>query len=84
MSGGHFDYDQFKIQDIADEIERICDENEYEFSDKTIAKFRNAIPILREAFIYCHRIDWLLSGDDGEESFEERLKSELSKGGLDE
>jgi len=33
--------------------------------------------VLRKAAIYAQRIDWLLSGDDGEESFLERLKEEL-------
>ena len=36
-------------------------------------KMKDAIKILRTAAIYAHRIDWLLSGDDGEESFLERL-----------
>lgn len=32
---------------------------------------------LKLANIYLHRIDWLLSGDDGEDSFHSRLKEEL-------
>lgn len=32
---------------------------------------------LKVAAIYAQRIDWLLSGDDGEESFKRRLKEEL-------
>ena len=35
--------------------------------------------ILKQAEIYAQRIDWLLSGDDGEESFHERLKEELEE-----
>ena len=31
------------------------------------------------AAIYAQRIDWLLSGDDGEESFKRRLKEELDE-----
>jgi hypothetical protein len=31
------------------------------------------------AEIYAQRIDWLLSGDDGEDSFRERLKEDLEK-----
>ncbi len=33
--------------------------------------------MLRKAEIYAQRIDWYLAGDDGEESFMERLKDEL-------
>lgn len=49
------------------------------YSDETIAEFKNAIEILKKAYIYAQRIDWLLSGDDGEESFHERLKEELQQ-----
>jgi len=35
--------------------------------------------MLKKAQIYAQRIDYLISGDDGEESFRERLKEELDK-----
>lgn len=53
--------------------------NKSEFSEKTIAEFKKAVHILKQAEIYAQRIDWLLSGDDGEESFHERLKEELEE-----
>jgi hypothetical protein len=31
------------------------------------------------AEIYAQRIDWLLSGDDGEDSFRKRLKEDLER-----
>jgi hypothetical protein len=34
---------------------------------------------IRVAAVYAQRIDWLISGDDGEESFLERLKEELGQ-----
>ena len=173
MSGGHFDYKQYQIEEIADEIERIVEREtsprppvvrekymsaynsyehhgcrgwdrysilyntieeeherykrdekmlevsnieeirngrgfsavdkhgiKYEVSEKiaehyydedgeeiyyqdyepeTIEEFRKAIKVLREAAVYAQRIDWLLSGDDGEETFHKRLKEELGK-----
>ena len=36
-----------------------------------------ALAILKKAYVYAQRIDWLLSDDDGEESFHKRLKEEL-------
>ena len=51
--------------------------NLYEYSKETIKEFKKGLSILRKAYIYAQRIDWLLSGDDGEESFHERLKEEL-------
>lgn len=99
MSGGAFDYQQYRINDIICEIERIIAKEEsepkpkkeknpydwreeeedwrYNFSKETIDKFREGIKVLKAAEIYANRIDSLVSGDDGEESFHERLKKEL-------
>ena len=112
MSGGHFDYNQYRIDDIADSIEDyiyghpleeenieyyIKDnwlENEekeyvinnkhtipnyYGYNEETLEEFKKGLDILRKACIYAQRIDWLLSGDDGEESFHKRLKEDLEK-----
>lgn len=51
----------------------------YNFSDETIDEFKKGIELLKKAFVYAQRIDWLVSGDDGEESFHRRLKEELDK-----
>ena len=146
MSGGHFNYQQYHIEDIANSIEQEIEEatkpkpplvwkegvsvfkkiddwhsigiymgvnpyneadgkrisefmdgenlievkeikyQEYEdgeyyseYSDETIKIFRDAVKILRKAAVYAQRIDWLLSGDDGEESLKERLEEELKE-----
>jgi hypothetical protein len=42
-----------------------------------IEEFKKGLKILKLASIYAQRIDWLLSGDDSEKSFLERLKKEL-------
>lgn len=117
MSGGHFEYAQYKIADIYNSIEEYlhgreldeCDiecyieeyfntdeeaeylrkhhhtiPNQNGFSEETLAEFKKAVHILKQAEIYAQRIDWLLSGDDGEESFHERLKKELGKFESDE
>lgn len=110
MSGGHFDYNQRRIEEIVesleeylnghelddDEVDSIInnywsdiDEKEYvrkhhhtqpnccDFSKETIKEFKKGLEILRKAYVYAQRIDWLLSGDDGEESFHRRLKEDL-------
>lgn len=51
--------------------------NKYHFSDKTIAEMKKGLSIIEKAAIYSHRIDYLLSGDDTEESFIKRLNKEL-------
>lgn len=84
MSGGYFNYDQFKIQEIADKIERALNgaQEEHEFegyiSNPAVrARLRHAIHALKIAFIYAHRADWFFSCDDGEESFCRRLDEDL-------
>jgi len=88
MSGGHFEYKQYYIRDIAetikDEILLNDDTDEYggdryKYSDETIAEFKKGVALLEKAAIYAQRIDWLLSCDDGEDSFHERLKEELQE-----
>lgn len=90
MSGGHFDYDQYRIDQIAEDISQIIRNNKneerdewgskkgYFFPDEVIEEFKKAVQILDTAYVYVQRIDYLLSGDDGEDSFHSRLKEELN------
>jgi hypothetical protein len=91
MSGGHFQYKQWEIGNIGDEVEQLIIDNDseevneygdrrgYQFSPETIAEFKKGLELLRQAHIYAQRIDWLVSGDDGEDSFHRRLKHDLEK-----
>lgn len=91
MSGGAFDYLQFRIGDIETEIQHLIDTNEDStldewgytkgkfFSEKTIEEFKNCVTYLKLARIYATRIDWLVSGDDGEETFHKRLANEIDE-----
>lgn len=77
MSGGRFDYLQYRFKEIIDQIE---DEvfNDTGYSKATESEFKKAVELLKLAEVYVHRIDWLLSGDDSEETFHERLKRDLA------
>lgn len=85
MSGGHFDYNQHRILDIIDSVERLIETNgkssdndSYrEYSDDIIQRFELGLTYLKIAHVYAQRIDWLVSGDDGEESFLKRLDEDL-------
>ena len=105
MSGGHFEYIQYNISRIADDVKDVIvknnverpkdshdrwdyDENGnlhpwakyyYNYSPETIEKFKEGYRKLKEAYIYAQRIDWLLSGDDGEEEFHERLADDMAE-----
>ena len=91
MSGGHFYYRDDAIGEIADKIDQLIKSNDstetneygervgYGYSTKTIEEFQYAVYLLSLAQIYAHRVDWLVSGDDSEESFHERLIEDLDK-----
>jgi hypothetical protein len=49
------------------------------YSSEAIEKFKEGVLLLKKAQIYAQRIDWFLSGDDGEKSFFSRLKEDLGK-----
>lgn len=53
--------------------------NPYGYGEETLAEMRKGVEILKKAAIYAQRIDWLLSGDDGEDTFRERLREDLEK-----
>jgi hypothetical protein len=110
MSGGYWEYIQFRFTEVIESIndliakngkektseemksERNWDPEWYEkypedkfyycYPDEIIEQFKIGKLKIQEAQIYMQRMDWLLSGDDGEESFIKRLKEDLDK--LDE
>lgn len=106
MSGGRWEYNQYRLTDVIDDLKSLIEKNgkpktkeemengwrdhdwyerypkdkfHYEYPENVIEEFKNAIDIISKAQVYMHRVDWLLSGDDGEESFIKRLKQELKK-----
>ena len=89
MSGGHFDYQQYRIEDIAVMIEEVIKSNDDKslnewgqqrgngYSPEIIKKLREAAHTLRQSAEMAQRIDWLLSGDDGEDCFLRRWDKEV-------
>lgn len=52
--------------------------NKYGLSKETIKEFKKGVELLKKAQVYAQRIDYLLSGDDGEDNFHQRLKEDLA------
>lgn len=76
MSGGYFDYNQFRINDIVERLENIDTD---EMPDDIKFDINILIARLKENFIRVHRLDWYLSGDDEECAYRQRLQSELGE-----
>jgi len=106
MSGGHWGYIQYRLTDIADDIDKLIEQNGkpktkqeldeswygadwYEkypedlihckYEDEVLEQFKKASDAVKIAQVYIQRMDWLLSGDDGEESFLKRINEDLNK-----
>lgn len=89
MSGGHFGYNQNRIRESASEVENLIAENDneeldrlgykigYGFRPEVIEKFKEAAHTLHQAAEMLQRVDWLVCGDDGEDSFLERWEKEV-------
>lgn len=87
MSGGYFDYKQYNLDYISDEIDQLIRSNDTpnergdtcKFSEETLRHFKDGLKLIQRAAIYAQRIDYLVSGDDSEKCFHERLKEDLEK-----
>lgn len=112
MSGGHFDFNYYHFDYIAEDIDEYInghelDEDDVEryirdhdlddsekeyvrinkhtipnccgYKDEVVEKMKEGLAVIRKAYIYAKRIDYLLSGDDGEASFLQRLQKDLDK-----
>ena len=81
MSGGHFNYGCFKISQFADELKHEIETNDdeslndfgdrrgYGFESGTVARLEAAHRIIEQAGKLAREIEWLYSGDHGEDSF---------------
>ena len=94
MSGGYFDYKQYEIDGIIRSIRNVIaknDSNEKDefgyvvgkhYSVETIKRLQKAVNTLERAATMAQRVDYLLEGDDSEESFHERWDEELNRKGV--
>lgn len=94
MSGGHFEYKQYTLGAIAEDIDRLINkalnyldnppkeddyERCYQYRQETIDKFTQTRDALIEAAKMVQRVDWLVSGDDSEDSFHKRWQEEIKE-----
>ena len=91
MSGGYFDYVQSRLTwDVEEQLRDLLNPAKYSerfsfddcedpYSEEDRQEFRNALYHTKKAAIYLQRVDWYVSGDDGQDSFHERLKEELEE-----
>ena len=89
MSGGFYEYKQYVLDEIADSIQLEIEQNGSteddgfghdrgrHYAPLVIDRMSEAVMALRIASTYAQRVDWLLSGDDSEDSFLRHLDEDL-------
>ena len=55
----------------------------YKYTDDVIEEMKKGVAILKIAYVYAQRIDWLLSSDDSEETFLKRIRNDLKELGYE-
>jgi hypothetical protein len=87
MSGGYFDYRQYQCEEMADRVERLIASNgkpnEWgdvrNYPEDILARFQMTVDALRRVEAMLTRVDWLVSGDDGEDSFRRRWAEDVGE-----
>jgi hypothetical protein len=85
MSGGAFEYRQYQLLALEEELDSGMTQYRQEEPDTILKEveeeFLEAKKALQRAYIYLKRFDWLFSADDGQETFLKRLKEDLEEVG---
>ena len=79
MSGGYWDYFQYKISTVLEDLNdddiqsasKYCD---YADLERDINILKNHLELAK---IYMNRLDWLINADDGVQDYHTRLKEDL-------
>lgn len=89
MSGGHFNYDQHRMQQIAEELDLLVlnngvmtpnewgEENGHDYPPAVIDKFKEAARTVRLGHEMVQAIDYLVCGDTGIESFRQQWRDRV-------
>ncbi|MCA1806497.1 MAG: hypothetical protein LC687_01325 [Actinobacteria bacterium] len=89
MSGGTWDYIQYRFRDIEYDLIKLIEQNDSEelndwgemigkhYAPETIEKLRATAKHVRETATMLERTDYLIAGDDSEEGFHERWDEDL-------
>lgn len=88
MSGGYFEYNQYRLEEISEDIIKLIsnyENGEFEddyykevLDDDIIEIFKKAVDYLNTTYKYIHEIDWFLSGDTDKETLLKNIKDEIN------
>ena len=76
MSGGYFNYDQYKIHEIVEALKLYLEDNRYGFKKRTLNKIEKAIKIGTNFHKMINLLDKTMCGDYSEETFHSLWREE--------
>ena len=83
MSGGRYNYKCFEISEFSrllkGDFREFKKNEDYKFSKKTISNLKKAQKIIEATGNLAYQVEWLMSGDTGENDFNKEFKKELKK-----
>ena len=79
MSGGRFNYEQDGIQVVIEELEQLPLDELEGLDAIAQSNYFALIAELKKCHVHMQRLDWLLSGDDGQKTYHKRLAEDLAK-----
>ena len=79
MSGGRFNYEQDGIQVAIEELKQLPLDELEGLDAITQSNYYALLAELKKCYVHTQRLDWLLSGDDGQETYHKRLTEDLAK-----
>lgn len=94
MGGGHFEYNCFRISQFAEDLQHAIDVNSSNeqiddfgtlllgrhFGDDVLVALKESQAIIEKAGVLAKEIEWLYSGDHGEDSFLRLVQPILRRG----
>lgn len=87
MSGGHFDYAQHRIFDVAEQLRSLRENGEatsidWEEPEKVLAALDETIALAERCAFMVKQVDYLWSGDHGEATFLENIREYKQQSGI--
>lgn len=75
MSGGHFDYSEFKLLEISEQLDRVLDSPQFEMAAETKKFIKSRSKLLMSLYDDLREIDKFLEGDSLEDTLIAYIRS---------
>ncbi len=79
MSGGSLDYLYSRFDEPLEKISKEIKWGKNKWPTEVLSELQKAMKYLKIAQVYSHDVEWLLSGDYGDDSFLKSIKEELEE-----